>query len=210
MSLINDALKKAREAQQTAPPPPASEPRFKPAEPDIEGRHRFGVAVPIALALLALAGLALVWRVSHQPSRAELQNVQAKSPATPDTAQPPAPVRAADAVENQAPDQAAAASPSAAQSSPPASATRALAPTNAAPAEAALPITNVVPVAAAPTRPAPKLQGIVYNPKRPSALIDGKTLFVGDRFGAFRVMAISHDTVTLTGAGVTNLLSLSD
>jgi hypothetical protein len=55
-----------------------------------------------------------------------------------------------------------------------------------------------------------KLQGVVYNPRRPSAVISGKTLFIGDRIRDFRVVAISQESVTLTGAGQTNVLSLAD
>jgi hypothetical protein len=53
------------------------------------------------------------------------------------------------------------------------------------------------------------LQGIVYS-KRPSAVINGKTLFVGDRIREFRVVAITPDTAILSGAGRTNVLSLSE
>jgi hypothetical protein len=55
----------------------------------------------------------------------------------------------------------------------------------------------------------PKLQGIFYRPDRPEAIIDGKTVLVGDRVGEFRVLAISRDDVTLAGAGQTNVLSLA-
>jgi len=61
-----------------------------------------------------------------------------------------------------------------------------------------------------PQKPAPlKLQGIVFS-ARPSAVINGKTLFVGDRVREFRVVAITQDTAILVGAGRTNILSLSE
>ena len=41
-------------------------------------------------------------------------------------------------------------------------------------------------------------------------MINGKTLFIGDRFGEFRVRAITHDTVVLVGGGKTNVLSLEE
>src|SRR5262249_38088763 len=53
-----------------------------------------------------------------------------------------------------------------------------------------------------------RLQGIVFDPKRPSAVINGKTLFVRDRIGEFRVTAIKQDSVTVVGIGHTNLLTL--
>ena len=55
-----------------------------------------------------------------------------------------------------------------------------------------------------------RLQAIVFNPRRPSAMIGGKTLFVGDRVGDMRVMAIDKESATLTGAGQTNVLVLSE
>jgi hypothetical protein len=62
-----------------------------------------------------------------------------------------------------------------------------------------------------PPKPAPlRLQAIVFNPRRPSAMISGKTLFVGDKLGALRVVAIDKDSATLVGVGQTNVLSLPE
>ncbi len=62
-----------------------------------------------------------------------------------------------------------------------------------------------------PPKPAPlRLQAIFFNPTRPSAIISGKTLFMGDKLGELRVVAIDEETATLVGAGHTNVLSLSD
>ena len=61
-----------------------------------------------------------------------------------------------------------------------------------------------------PPKPAPlRLQGIFFHPKRPSAIISGKTVFIGDKVGDLRVVAIEPDGATLVGAGQTNVLSLS-
>jgi hypothetical protein len=61
-----------------------------------------------------------------------------------------------------------------------------------------------------PPKPAPlRLQGIVFS-TRPSAVINGKTLFVGDRVREFRVVAITRDAAVLVGGGRTNTLSLSE
>jgi hypothetical protein len=46
---------------------------------------------------------------------------------------------------------------------------------------------------------APKLQGIFYSPTDPSAIIDGKTVRLGDQFRQYHVKAISKYTVTLVG-----------
>jgi hypothetical protein len=45
-----------------------------------------------------------------------------------------------------------------------------------------------------------KLQGIVYNPTRPWAIMDGKTVYPGSRVDSFLVKEISKDAVTLEGA----------
>ena len=86
-------------------------------------------------------------------------------------------------------------------------------PTPAVPPATATPDPVVAtPILAAvepPPKPAaPKLQGIVFNPTRPSALINGRTLFIGDKFGELRVAAITADSATLVGGGRTNVLSL--
>jgi len=45
----------------------------------------------------------------------------------------------------------------------------------------------------------PKLQGIFYSPTTPSAILDGRTVHPGDKFGEYRVKAITKYTVTLVG-----------
>jgi hypothetical protein len=52
---------------------------------------------------------------------------------------------------------------------------------------------------AGPPPDGPKLQGIFYSPTDPSAIIDGKTVRLGDQFRQYRVKAISKYTVTLVG-----------
>ena len=56
--------------------------------------------------------------------------------------------------------------------------------------------------------PAPlKLQAILFDPANPSAIISGKTLFVGSHIREFHVAAISQQSATLVSAGHTNVLS---
>jgi hypothetical protein len=58
-------------------------------------------------------------------------------------------------------------------------------------------------------KPAPlKLQAITFNPARPSAIVSGKTVFVGDRFREFRVLKIGVDSITLVNETQTNVLTL--
>ena len=65
-------------------------------------------------------------------------------------------------------------------------------PTNAPPTAQA-PGVKVVP---AKTFPAIKLQGISYRKTNPSALINGKTFFVGDHIGAAKIVAIEPFSTT--------------
>ena len=63
----------------------------------------------------------------------------------------------------------------------------------------------------APPKPAPlRLQAIIFTPRRPSAMISGKTLFIGDKLGDLRVVAISKESAILAGTGQTNVLTLSE
>ena len=41
-------------------------------------------------------------------------------------------------------------------------------------------------------------------------MLSGKTVFVGDKVGEFRVRAIDQESVTLVGAGQTNILTLPE
>ncbi|HWX20827.1 MAG TPA: hypothetical protein VN578_13090 [Candidatus Binatia bacterium] len=181
MSLINDALKRAKETQQHAPSPSPG-PQLRPAEPAQYARHSLGLIVPVGLAIVALLGLFLAWRLFQKQAPADPVEVRAQTPAD----APPTPVSPAAAPVSTAP-----ASVSSDASN---------APTNSS-----------VATEPAPPKPAPlRLQVIVYNPARPSAMISGKTVFIGDRIGEFRVVAINKESATLTGAGQTNVLNLSD
>jgi hypothetical protein len=51
-----------------------------------------------------------------------------------------------------------------------------------------------------------RLQGIVYDPVHPYAIVSGKTVFVGDMVDGQHVTAISRDAVMLAGNGRTNRL----
>jgi hypothetical protein len=56
----------------------------------------------------------------------------------------------------------------------------------------------------------PKLQAIIFSPTKPSVIIGGKTLFIGDKLSGFRVAAIDRESATLVGPGQTNVLTLSE
>jgi hypothetical protein len=65
------------------------------------------------------------------------------------------------------------------------------------------------PEALKSTAPKPaRLQGIVYDPVHPYAIVSGKTVFVGDSVEGMRVTAISREAVTLAGNGQTSKLAV--
>ncbi len=68
-------------------------------------------------------------------------------------------------------------------------------------ADAALPIVPAPPPPVVLNPPdAPQLQGIFYSPKSPTAIVDGKTVGVGDRYQQYHVTEITKFSVTLTDA----------
>ncbi len=222
MSLINDALKRAKEAQQEVPLCTPNLP-LRPVEPGQQhARHNLGLLLPVALAVVALLALFLVWQLAQtRPTKVAMQAVARTTPAlSPPAALPTAPplVRTEAALPAKAtpPDssarQASASPPMAAAAGAPAANPPVVA-SNTPVADAQESVaTNAAAVSAiAPPKPAPlRLQGIVFNPQRPSAMISGRTVFIGDKVGGLRVVAIDQDSTTLVGAGQTNILSLSD
>jgi hypothetical protein len=82
--------------------------------------------------------------------------------------------------------------------------------------EARVPETPSAPAIVAPTKPpamaAPetlyKLQGIFWRPSNPSAVINGKTVYIGNRVENARVTAIDQESVTITVNGEAKVLSL--
>lgn len=184
MSLINDALKRAQEAQSQTPPAPQPGPPMRPAEPTSYAWHGVGLMLPAALALVAVLALFLVWEVSRQRA-AQSQEVRAAT----------GPIPPADAARStQVPSPA-----SEAATRPPALVTPQVVSDNP---------TNNTAITENTKPPAPRLQAVIYTPRNPSAVISGHTVFRGDRLGAFRVTRITADSATLVGEGQTNVLTL--
>ncbi len=223
MSLINDALKRAKQAQKENPvPPPALQ--FKPADPSQRRRPgppiRLIVAVVVVLGLVGgFVGIALQKRETVHP----IANAKPPDESIRQTAAPSVAAPAANSVPPQPPV------PARTQSQPAPVPTPSVVPgqpvstTNSAagggnPATAPSPeptdsVTNVAAAAAdaTPPKPAlPKLQGIFYRPARPSAVISGKNVFIGSRVGEFQVLAITQESVTIGSAAQTNVLSLAE
>jgi hypothetical protein len=149
MSLINDALKRARE-QQKNPPPGA--PPLRPFEP----RSSAGAPqwiLPSVIIFLIVAACFLIGFAMANRTVTQIEHAPEADAATQQVEAVPAPI-----VRE---------------------------PTNAE-----------------PEIPAPvfRVQGIIYDPVRPWAIINGRTVFVGDRVENLLVKTITKNTVTLQAA----------
>jgi hypothetical protein len=171
MSLINDALNRAKKTQQENPPPTPPL-QFRPPEVAHESDPRSTVLIVggiFGLGLVVVLGGLLFWAVAQQR--------QASLQAEARTLEQAARVKPVVVAPVVAPEQS---------------------PTNSLPV-----------VEESPPAPELKLQGILFNPTKPSAAVNGQTVFIGDRVNGFRVLAITARTVTLASSTETNVLSLS-
>jgi hypothetical protein len=181
MSLINDALKRAKQAQQDSPDAPQNTVQFRPVEPGQRPVKKNNSAIWLAIVIIAGLIIGFVLRqLTRENNTTSPKEVKARElvPAN-STAQETsksAPVPAA-AVKHEPSAQEAAAVPV---------------------------ITSDEP------KIVPRLQAIVFDPKRPSAIITGKSVFVGDKLGDFRVVGITQESVKLVGGGQTNVLVLGE
>lgn len=218
MSLINDALRRAKAAQQRAPVRSAQNLEFRPVEAPQQVRPGRGRVVPAVVAVCALLALFFVWQRSQKHESTGPQEVRALTPAavhataTPQPAlgdvTPAVPVLVAQS--KPAPETATGPAPVSNAVPPPVPETipAPAGPTAANPPESQA--TNPAALTLSPPKPAPlRLQAILFNPKRPSAIVSGKTLFIGDRLGALRLVAIDQESATLVGTDQTNVLTLS-
>jgi hypothetical protein len=228
MSLINEALKRAKEAQNHGPnggrdarAPLTRGLELRPVEPTPGARANRALFFPIVLTLTALAALFLLWKVQSQNSSSELIAAAASKPAAlPTAATKPtgagSPDQAARTEDVTRPHAAAEVKGTAAAASPGPAASTAGPSANASPAVAASGATRAAGTNATqgieppPPPPALRLQAIVFSSSRPWAMINGKTLYTGDRFGELRVLAIGRDHATLAGPAGTNVLTLPE
>lgn len=187
MSLINDALKRAKQAQDNQPPPPLAGAPLH-AAPDTPAAR--WVLPVIVLLVLGASGVAvLLW--SEHGGKTKSASVSAtappSAPATPVVAPAPAP----------APKLSVPAEP----------ATQGLAATETVPPTNA-PEAPVVTPATPPQPPELKLQGILYRPDKPEAIINGRTMYVGSHLGEVEITRITQDEVTVVWRKQTILLKL--
>jgi len=189
MSLINDALKRAKQAQQENPPatPPLE---FRPVEPGQQERRRTTLlVVGLSLVITMILGLGgvLFWFLTQSRPTPLTVSARVETPA------PAAPIPAPDPIAKSTKEMV----HETAEQLP----------------DLGRPDTNRVLVAAVPAEavppPALKLQGIFFNPSNPSAVVNGKTVYLGERVNGFRLIAVSPVAVTLASATETNVLSLS-
>src|SRR6266436_1017251 len=78
MSLINDALKRVKEAQHKTPPSASLGPQLRPVEPvAVPAHHGLGWVLPIALTGVALLTLLLLWELARRESSPATVRAQA-------------------------------------------------------------------------------------------------------------------------------------
>lgn len=199
MSLINDALKRATQAQPAGKPTPEMETTMKPAPQ----ARTVGLPVyftPVLLFIVSGACWFLIkgWDVRRQTIASTTAiPVQAREveelPDIPagEGAELPIPQNRKFALNDR-------------PSSPAALHARvgtAAAGASAESGSASLAVDEAQPATF-------KLQGIFYQPANPSAVVNARTVFVGDGIANAKVKAIDRQSVTLEIAGETKVLTL--
>src|SRR5436309_9948279 len=175
MSLINDALKRAQQAQNDAPRPVAPGPPMRPAERAMQARSPSSLLLlPAVIVGLVVIALVLVWRSSVSsgpglPARAAQNEATARTIPAPQPARVPQPApaeklaaqlpasapatasRETAELRTTPPTAAPAPVPAASQALPPAAATTGI----------AVPVPSETP-------PLLRLQGIMFHPANPA------------------------------------------
>ena len=180
MSLINDALKRARDTQRNHSPPPPGAPPLQPVEPPARGGTLWWLVVA-AILFLGAAGYILGPALFGHKPPPSLAVKKIEIPAPPPAAVAPAPVT------NAAPAPVVNAVPAVTNVNPPTVAVE-----NPPPATKTNP-----PAAAVVVEKWPKVQGIVFNAAQPLAIVSGQTVAVGERVGEFQVKQITQNNVVL-------------
>ena len=202
MSLINDALQRAKQVQQDQPAADTRL-RFQPVETGRIPRKVSGTtAWPLALGTLAVLAVLVAARqfrgnTTAAPASRSSAGTTAPSPAAP-AASATSPVHTP-SIDHPA--------NAAARTAP---ALPVMARTSDAAATAVAGNAPSATMKSTPAPAVPRLQAIVYNSTRPSAIVNGKTVYVNSRVGEFRVRAITPDSVTLAGETRTNVLTLEE
>lgn len=194
MSLINDALKRAQEAQR--PNTPSSVASLRSIETRPKDRPFISWVLVVVIFLLLAATFAFIGLA--MTGRMATKNVVARQTITAPPVQsvvaPVQPVPPTPAVLNVTP----------------------IVPVVPI-AAMAIPVEPIpAPVVTSPALPALVLpgtlhvQGIAYDPVRPWAIVSGRTVYVGDLVKGVRVMEISRNFVIFGSHGQTNLLFIGE
>jgi hypothetical protein len=170
MSLINDALKRARESQQKNPPSGA------PPLPPVERPARGGMGWMLGLAavlFLAAVGMFIGVTIFKHPAPPA---VTAKAPEA--SSLPPVPAARAAVAPVPVP-------------APVSTSAPVLAPApNAAPA-----MPGSHPQPAAPVEQLPTVQGVIFNSAHPVGIVNGKMVGIGDYVGSLQVKQILKNSI---------------
>jgi hypothetical protein len=176
--------------------------------------------LPAAAAAVVLLTGGLLWRYSRplittdisatpmsQPAAAASTELSSAPTAEPGPVSPPAETAAAMSSAEPASDPA-----SPAPDTRPSSTNDLTASPDGAAPEPAPVATSEVAVVVAPSKPqgfsSVRVQGIFYRPTKPSVVINGKTLGIGERVNDVRVVAIGQNRVTLEYAGEQKIIQL--
>lgn len=197
MSLINDALKRATQAQSAHTPP------AQPEEPMLPVERRSPVGLPVyfmPVMLFIISGACFFVVKGWQDSRvAQVDPLETVIHARERVAR-----IAAEEVEQPVPADRQFALNDGPNSEPAPAVARSL--------SAPLPSATAAPAAGLQEESTPgsslRLQGIFYRPGNPSAVVNAKTVFVGDSVANGKVSAISRESVTIQLAGETKVLTL--
>lgn len=211
MSLINGALKRAKQVRQQSPFRGQAPPPLEPADDGLPPNYflRFGLAVLLVAALASCGWFFWKWWRSgeREPATHTAEMSQAES-----AAKSPAPTvsrKRAIQVSTNIVVRTNAVVPSRAESSAPPASTEV--PLQPPPANAAASAAQTNAAAPAPP-PSPfadlKLQSIIFRADKPAAVISGEMLFVGDEIRGVRVLTIGRQSVTVERKGETNELRL--
>ncbi len=205
MSLINDALKRATQSPASSPTAPTPEPNtpMKPVD-----YHRGGLPwyfFPALLVVLTGACWFIVKGVQATRLASVPLQIHARELA-------PAPAQETDALALFGAAPVPINTPAVDDSAPAAPIPNRNFSLDDTPAASAAPAPEVTPVPAPhveTTKPtALKLQGVFFRAANPSAMVNGKTVFVGSRVSGALVKAITRESVTLETEGQTTVLTL--
>ena len=192
MSLINDALKRARIAAERCVGECVA---MRPVETN-QPEREFNLVLPVVIIVLGCRRICFDRPGDGQHTG---KRVPSEKLAVAPAIVPKSQVAAAVPLATNPP------APAALPTNPPAVSTPVVASVSAASPAAA---TNSV-VTSPPPKPL-RLQGIAYDAVNPSAIIGGKAVYVGSFVDGMRVTAISPNSVTLAGNGRTKTLVVGE